>query len=103
MKKLKNKNKSQQEKFEERIRCNNTIIQKIVDLGKKFRKQELEIKQEKDNLAKLKRQIMEEMEEEQDIEKGERLRDRKERLRQKERQIEQKLDRTSGRGRQRDR
>ena len=39
-KKLKKK-KSEKEKFEERIRCNNGIIQKIVNLGRKFRRQEL--------------------------------------------------------------
>lgn len=39
-KKLKKK-KTEKEKFEERIRCNNGIIQKIVNLGRKFRRQEL--------------------------------------------------------------
>lgn len=40
-KKLKKK-KTEKEKFEERIRCNNGIIQKIVNLGRKFRRQENE-------------------------------------------------------------
>ena len=39
-KKLKKK-KTEKEKFEERIRCNNGIIQKIVNLGRKFRRQEI--------------------------------------------------------------
>lgn len=34
------KKKTDKEKFEERIRCNNGIIQKIITLGRKFRKQE---------------------------------------------------------------
>ena len=36
------KKKTEKEKFEERIRCNNGIIQKIVNLGRKFRRQEYE-------------------------------------------------------------
>ena len=40
-KKLKKK-KTEKEKFEERIRCNNGIIQKIVNLGRKFRRQEIQ-------------------------------------------------------------
>lgn len=34
------KKKTDKEKFEERIRCNNSIIQKIITLGRKFKKQE---------------------------------------------------------------
>ena len=40
-KKKKARKKSQQEKFEERIRCDNTIIEKVINLGRKFRIQEL--------------------------------------------------------------
>lgn len=48
-KKLKKK-KTEKEKFEERIRCNNGIIQKIVNLGRKFRRQEAMYEQYQDNL-----------------------------------------------------
>lgn len=48
-KKLKKK-KTEKEKFEERIRCNNSIIQKIVNLGRKFRRQEAEYEQYQENL-----------------------------------------------------
>lgn len=34
------KKKTEKEKFEERVRCNNGIIQRIIALGKKFKKQE---------------------------------------------------------------
>lgn len=34
------KKKTDKEKFEERVRCNNGIIQKIVSLGRKFKMQE---------------------------------------------------------------
>ncbi len=33
--------KTDKEKFEERIRCNNGLVQKIIALGRKFRKQEV--------------------------------------------------------------
>lgn len=48
-KKLKKK-KTEKEKFEERIRCNNGIIQKIVNLGRKFRRQEVEYDQYQNSL-----------------------------------------------------
>lgn len=40
-KKKKTRKKSQQEKFEERIRCDNAIISKVINLGRKFRVEEL--------------------------------------------------------------
>ena len=61
----KKKKKSQKEIFEERIRCNDTIIDKIIKLGKKFRRQESEYKKQET----LNRMI----EQESDIEREERI------------------------------
>lgn len=68
-KKLKDKNKTQKEKFEERIRCNNTIINKIIQLGRKFRSQE--------NIYKKEASLQAMLEANQDLEREERERDRK--------------------------
>lgn len=40
-KKQKSKKKSEKEKFEERIRCDNSIIAKIVNLGRRYRVEDL--------------------------------------------------------------
>jgi len=45
-KKKKARKKSDKEKFEERIRCNNNVIQKVIRLGRKFRLQEIFSRQE---------------------------------------------------------
>lgn len=48
-KKLK-KRKTEKEKFEERIRCNNGIIQKIINIGRKFRRQDVEFQKYQEGL-----------------------------------------------------
>lgn len=48
-KKLK-KRKTEKEKFEERIRCNNGIIQKIINIGRKFRRQDVEYQKYQEGL-----------------------------------------------------
>lgn len=63
-KKLKKK-KTEKEKFEERIRCNNGIIQKIINIGRKFRRQEMQKQGEYNELDK-----------DQELEREERLRTR---------------------------
>jgi hypothetical protein len=80
-KRKKERKKSDKEKFEERIRCNDTIIQKVIELGRKFRIQEMfkkqEIEENKRNDALLQSlQGIGIEDEEQDIERGERLRSR---------------------------
>lgn len=74
-KKQRNKKKSQKEKFEERIRCNDNIIQKVINLGRKFRVQEIFQRQES-NKNRTKLNYSDE-EIEQDIEKEERMRERR--------------------------
>jgi len=103
-KKKKQRAKSQKEKFEERIRCNNTIIEKVISLGKKFRRQELDAskkRKEQDTINKLLLEMEENEIDEPDIERGERLRDNNSRMRQRERE---NLSRNrGGRDRERDR
>lgn len=72
-KKKKARKKSDKEKFEERIRCNNSVIQKVVNLGRKFRLQEIFSRQ--GNSKKSITQNENYLEEEQDIEREERLRE----------------------------
>jgi hypothetical protein len=80
-KKKKEKKKSDKEKFEERIRCSDTIIQKVVELGRKFRIQEMFRKQESEENRR-KNALLDQLHsigiegEEQDIEREERLRSR---------------------------
>ena len=95
-KKKKARKKSQQEKFEERIRCDNTIIEKVINLGRKFRVEELLAKGKFEEAKKV--DINKEFfDEEQDFEIGARDKQKEERLKQKY------IDRSSrGRGRERD-
>lgn len=72
-KKQKARKKSDKEKFEERIRCNNSVIQKVVNLGRKFRLQEIFSRQ--GNTKRSATQNENYLEEEQDIEREERLRE----------------------------
>lgn len=99
-KKQKSRKKSQKEQFEERIRCDNTIIAKIVNLGRRFRVEDLLAhgKFEEARKADVDREFLDEIEEQ------ENFIDARTRDRQKEERLKQKyLDRNSkGRGRERD-
>lgn len=95
----KSKNKSQKEQFEERIRCDNSVIEKVVNLGRRFRVEDLLAhgKFEEAKKADVNKEFSEEIED-QEMEIGARDKHKEERLRQKY------LERTSrGRGRERDR
>ena len=72
MLKKRKKKKTQKEKFEERIRCDKTIIDKIINLGKIFRKRENDIKRQNalDSM----------IQQEEDLEREERLRSKNERI-----------------------
>ena len=100
-KKKKERKKSQQDKFEERIRCDNTIISKVINLGRRFRVEDLLAhgKFEEAKKADVNREFFKEEIDEQKYEIGERTRDK-----QKEERLKQKyIDRDSGgRGRERD-
>jgi len=97
-KRKKERKKSQKEKFEERIRCNNVIIEKVIKLGRIFRLQEMMNKQ---SIGKTKRETTSiESLDEQDIEKDERIRTKNEKTREKGRSHE---ERGFGRGREIDR
>ena len=95
-KKKKSRKKSQQEKFEERIRCDNTIIEKVINLGRKFRVEELLAKGKFEEAKKV--DINKEfLDEEPDYEIGARDKQKEDRLKQRY------IDRNSkGRGRERD-
>lgn len=99
-KKKKEKKKSQKEQFEERIRCDNSIISKIVNLGRRFRVEDLLAhgKFEEARKADINREFFDEIEEK-EYQIDARTRDR-----QKEERLKQKIiDRNSrGRGRERD-
>ena len=99
-KKQKARKKSQKEQFEERIRCDNTIISKIVNLGRRFRVEDLLAhgKFEEAKKADVNREFFDDIEEQEySIDDRTRDKNREERLKQKY------LDRNSkGRGRERD-
>lgn len=78
-KKSKEKKKSNQEKFEERIRCNDTIIQKIIRLGRKFRKEELNAQKAKEE-ARLQALLAQTgTQKEPDVERDERIKSKEDR------------------------
>lgn len=79
LKKKKSKKKSGQNKFEERIRCDKSIIDKIVKLGQKFRREELKMQEE----ARIQRLLSRTGEEEPDIQIGARDREKEDRIRQR--------------------
>lgn len=94
----KRKKKRQKDLFEERIRCNNTIIEKVIELGRKFRIENLleHGKFEEAKRADVKHEFFNQ-EDEQDFEIGARDKNKEERLKQRY------VDRNSkGRGRERD-
>lgn len=99
-KKKKARKKNQKEQFEERIRCDNTIISKIINLGRRFRVEDLLAhgKFEEARRADVNKDFFDEIEE-QEYSITDRTRDK-----QKEERLKQKyLDRNSkGRGRERD-
>lgn len=99
-KKKKSRKKNQKEQFEERIRCDNTIISKIINLGRRFRVEDLLAhgKFEEARRADVNKDFFDEIEE-QEYSIADRTRDK-----QKEERLKQKyLDRNSkGRGRERD-
>lgn len=99
-KKQKSKKKSEQEKFEERIRCDNTIISKIVNLGRKYRVEELlqHGKFEEAKRADINNEFVAEIEN-QEYELQERTRDKQREERLKGRALERS---SNGRGRERD-
>lgn len=106
-KKKKEKKKSQKEKFEERIRCNENIIKKVIDLGKKFRLQELFRQSESRKISELNRtdELLEKIsEDDKDIEREERIRTKNEQTRgRNSRSLDRDERRFGGRGRERDR
>ena len=96
-KKKKLRKKSQKEQFEERIRCDNNIISKVINLGRRFRVEDL-LKHGKFEEAK-KSDVYKEFFDEQEYNIDERVRDK----RKEERLKEKYIDRNSrGRGRERD-
>lgn len=96
--KKKARKKSKQEQFEERIRCNNTIISKVINLGRRFRIEDL-LAHGKFEEAKKADVNKEFFDEEQEFQIDERVRDK----RREERLKEKYIDRNSkGRGRERD-
>ncbi len=89
MLKKRKKKKTQKEKFEERIRCDQTIIDKIVNLGRIFRM--------KENNVKRQNALDSMIQQEEDLEREERVREKSERV--KERGARSKgRDRTRERG-----
>ena len=102
-KKQKTRKKSQKEQFEERIRCDNTIISKIVNLGRRFRVEDLLAhgKFEEAKRADINKEFLNEINEieEQEYSIDDRVRDKQ----REERLKEKYLDRNSkGRGKERD-
>ena len=99
--KKKKRKKDQKEQFEKRIRCNNDVILKVVNLGRRFRIEDLlsKGKFEEARRVDVNNEIISEIEEEQNYQIDERTRDKK-----KEDRLKQKsIDRSSkGRGRERD-
>ena len=98
--KQKARKKSQKEQFEERIRCDNTIISKIVNLGRRFRVEDLLAhgKFEEAKKVDINKEFINEIEE-QEYSIDDRIRDK-----QREERLKQKyLERNSkGRGKERD-
>ena len=100
-KKKSRKKKSQKEQFEERIRCDNTIIEKIVNLGRKYRIEDLlsKGKFEEARKADINKEFFDEKKEEYFIDA--RTRDKKKEERLKEKFIDRDKS-AKGRGRERD-
>ena len=101
-KKQKARKKSQKEQFEERIRCDNNIIEKVVNLGRRFRVEDLlrHGKFEEARKADVNKEFFDTIDK-QEYQIDERVRDK----RREERLIEKYIDRDSrgkGRGRERD-
>ena len=98
--KQKARKKNQKQQFEERIRCDNTIIAKIVSLGRRFRVEELLAhgKIEEARRVDIRKEIVKDIEN-QEYQLEDRTRDK-----QKEERLKQKfIDRNSrGRGKERD-
>ena len=97
-KKRKARKKSKKEQFEERIRCDNNIISKVVNLGRRFRVEDL-LRRGKFEEARKADINKEFFDEEQEYQSDQRVRDRN-----KEERLKQKyMERNSrGRGRERD-
>ena len=97
-KKRKARKKSKKEQFEERIRCDNNIISKVVNLGRRFRVEDL-LRRGKFEEARKADINKEFFDEEQEYQLDQRVRDRN-----KEERLKQKyMERNSrGRGRERD-
>ncbi len=96
----KSRKKSEKDRFEERIRCDNTIIQKVIDLGRKFRVENLLARGqfEEARKADVNKEFFDEIDK-QEYQIDERVRDK----RKEERLKEKYIDRNSrGRGRERD-
>lgn len=97
-KKKKTRKKTQKEQFEERIRCDNNIISKVVNLGRRFRVEDL-LKQGKFEEARKADINKEFFDEEQEYQLDQRVRDRNKEERLKQKYIERN---SRGRGRERD-
>ena len=95
--KKKEKKKNQKKQFEERIRCDNNIIQKVINLGRRFRVEDL-LAHGKFEEAKKIDVNREFFNEEQEYEIGARTRDK-----QKEERVKQKYIDRNFRGRERGR
>ena len=92
--------KSEKEKFEERIRCDNIIIQKVVDLGRKFRIENLLARGQFEEARKVdvNKEFFDDIDT-QEYPPDERIRDKKREECLKERYIDKN---SKGRGRERD-
>jgi len=101
-KKQKSRKKSEKEKFEERIRCDNTAITKIVNLGRRFRVEDLLAHGKFDEARKadINNEFINEIESQEDYVLEDRTRDKKKEERLKEKFLERN---SSGRAKERDR
>ena len=100
-KKQKSRKKSEKEKFEERIRCDNTVISRIVNLGRRFRVEDLLAHGKFDEARKadINNEFMKEIDSQEDYVLEDRTRDKK----REDRLKEKFLDRNSrGRAKERD-
>ena len=99
-KKQKSRKKSEKEKFEERIRCDNNVITKIINLGRRYRVEDLLAhgKFEEARKADVNKEFLEKIENQEYVYED-RVRDKTREERLKEKYLERN---SSGRGKERD-
>lgn len=103
-KKKKSKKRNQKEQFEERIRCDNTIIEKIVNLGRKFRIEDLLARGNFEEAKKVdvNKEFLNDIDE-QEFSLDQRTRDKKKEERLKQKSLDRNSNsRNKGRGRERE-